>query len=155
MRAGTVRISADMAIRTITAAAGLQPARISAEANVPDVPNVAADSIARARPAPPGPDRGARVAFTTAPPDVDERPAPGDGSQPRSNESRPFLLMTCWRPGIGVPATGRSNSPGTPRRAASTARYPTSPGPAPRCRPRRRPAPPPRPGWSSRTPAPG
>ena len=56
-----MRISADMAIRMITAAAGLQPARISAEANVPDVPNVAADSTARARPAPAGPDRSARA----------------------------------------------------------------------------------------------
>ena len=53
-----------MAIRMITHAAGLQPARISAAANVPDVPNVAADSTARARPAPAGPDRTARVAFT-------------------------------------------------------------------------------------------
>ena len=50
--AGTVSSSADRLIRAVTAAAGLQPASIRAEPNVPEVPNVAADSRARARPAP-------------------------------------------------------------------------------------------------------
>jgi hypothetical protein len=44
-----------------TAAAGLHPASISDEANVPDVPKVAADSTARPVPVP-EPDRAARVA---------------------------------------------------------------------------------------------
>ena len=56
-----MRISADTAIRTITAAAGLQPARISAEASVPDVPNVAAETTARIRPVPAGPGRASRL----------------------------------------------------------------------------------------------
>jgi hypothetical protein len=45
-------MSADTAIRMRTAAAGLHPACSSDVANVPDVPKVAADSAARARPAP-------------------------------------------------------------------------------------------------------
>jgi hypothetical protein len=56
-------MSADAAIRVSTAAAGLHPASISDEANVPDVPKVAADSTARPVPVPvPEPDRAARVA---------------------------------------------------------------------------------------------
>jgi hypothetical protein len=47
-----VRMSADTAIRMSTAAAGLHPAWSSDVANVPDVPKVAADSAARASPAP-------------------------------------------------------------------------------------------------------
>jgi hypothetical protein len=54
-------MSADTAIRVSTAAAGLHPASISDEANVPDVPKVAADAAARLRPVP-EPDRAARVA---------------------------------------------------------------------------------------------
>ena len=53
-------MSAATAIRTHTAAAGLQPAPISEAANVPDVPKVAADSTASERPAPPRRGRAGR-----------------------------------------------------------------------------------------------
>jgi hypothetical protein len=45
-------MSADTAIRMRTAAAGLHPAWSSDVANVPEVPKVAAESTARASPAP-------------------------------------------------------------------------------------------------------
>ena len=41
-------------------------ASISDEPNVPDVPKVAADSTARARPVPPGPERAARIPAVAA-----------------------------------------------------------------------------------------
>ena len=59
-----VRNSADSEIRTVTAAAGLHPALISESANVPEVPNVPADSTASPSPAPANPD--ARCFCTTA-----------------------------------------------------------------------------------------
>ena len=52
MSAGTVSASAATVTRAITAAAGDQPAPISDDANVPDVPNVIADSSPSASPAP-------------------------------------------------------------------------------------------------------
>ncbi len=65
--AGTVRITADSAIRIVTAAAGLHPERISPSANVPDVPNVAADSTASPSPAPANPDpRRSRATATVS-----------------------------------------------------------------------------------------
>jgi hypothetical protein len=59
-----VRMSADAAIRVSTAAAGLQPASISDEPNVPDVPKVAADTTARVKPVPFEPERPAAVSAT-------------------------------------------------------------------------------------------
>ncbi len=58
---GTVRISAATAIRASTAAAGLQPPSISEVANVPEVPNVAADTTARTIPVPPRPSPRCRT----------------------------------------------------------------------------------------------
>jgi len=59
-----VRISADTAMRVPAAAPGLQPAWISDAANVPDVPNVAAESTASAKPARAGLSRAARAPLT-------------------------------------------------------------------------------------------
>ncbi len=59
--AGMVSMSAAVTSRASTAAAGLHPASISAEPNAPEVPKVAADSTASARPALPGADLVARV----------------------------------------------------------------------------------------------
>jgi len=51
----------------VTAAAGLHPERISPSANVPDVPNVAADSTASPSPAPANPDpRRSRATATVS-----------------------------------------------------------------------------------------
>jgi hypothetical protein len=65
-----VSTSAAIATRTITPAAGDQPASISDVANAPDVPNAAADVRPRAIPAPrpvPEPERGpGTLARTTA-----------------------------------------------------------------------------------------
>ena len=65
-----MRISADTAMRVPTAAPGLQPAWISEAANVPDVPNVAAESTASARPARAGLGRAVRAlnTLTSVPP---------------------------------------------------------------------------------------
>jgi hypothetical protein len=56
-----VSSSAAAAIRAVTAAAGLHPASISDEANVPEVPNVADESTASARPVPLVAGRAGRV----------------------------------------------------------------------------------------------
>ena len=66
--------TAAVATRAVTAAAGLQPASISDDANVPDVPNVAADSTAILSP-------GHRAAHGPAPTGTD---GPGEASRPRS-----------------------------------------------------------------------
>jgi len=62
--AGTVRSSVATPIRISTAAPGLHPSPISAEANVPEVLKVAADKTAKARPALPVAALAARVPRT-------------------------------------------------------------------------------------------
>ncbi|GAA3209272.1 hypothetical protein GCM10010532_032920 [Dactylosporangium siamense] len=53
MSAGGVSTSAAIAIRTVTTAPGDQPVAMSAPANGPDVPNIAADANASPSPAAP------------------------------------------------------------------------------------------------------